>query len=189
VNDIKIDGENYGLEQDGVQVQSGPVLPEWRTEANESSRALKDVIAEKLGVSIVSTVSFGEAEAAAPHEHPEYLTAVPEHDHPFQPHVHMLRDEDEARVKGIEQDVKVTNARLLQITGELRGDILTHDHRGYSSVLHGHDDLKNAIELVDSKLLILSKHEHDTSHAHPEINDLLAQIVRLQGNVRDLTAD
>lgn len=172
------------------QIRQAPIPDDWKVEASVAHRALQDVIAEHEGVVIVSTEATAEVKASggfvpAPHEHPEYMTALPDHQHNFIPHVHLLREEDEKRIAGIEFDAKVDAANLLQITGELRGNLLTHTHRDFAAVGHQHDDLIAELQLTNRKLSVIeaSVPTEVPVHYHPEFYDLREQMDDLKASI------
>lgn len=109
------------------------------------------------------------------HEHPEHTH---EHSHEIQPHIHLMGDDVKERFEEDERIAKINAANILQVTGELRGDILTHEHPGYAAARHGHEDLLAAVDQVDRRVAVQERHVHEDSppHAHAELALLRSDI-------------
>lgn len=190
--DIKIlSDQMYGVEDDsGVQIAQKPIPDELKSLSDTTLRLRLRDIEQMPPVEVAAPLPPTEKPVqVAHHEHPEYLREMPTHSHELHPHGHMLRDEDEKRLAGLEFDSRVQGADLLRVTGELRGDILRHDHPGYSGIGHQHEDVNAIVETLtrraDTQLEHFIKHEHP--HDHPEIAALMEQLVGLRATVNTMS--
>lgn len=185
----------YGKMENGVQVGQAPIPDGLKSLPDSKLRlALRDI--ENLP-EVLTAAPLPPTEKPVPvpyHEHEQ--GPVQPHEHDLIPHIHHLREEDEERVKAIELGSKIRDADLLKITGELRGDILRHEHPGYAAVGHIHTDVAAALESLQRQLLTESKHVHDEApaHRHPEtallddgFADLKATVITLGKMVEGLT--
>ena len=186
--DVKIlNDQMYGVEDDnGVQTAQKPIPDSLKSLPDKKLRLALRELENMPPVEVAEPLPPAEKkEQVAYHEHPEYLLQMPAHSHDLTPHIHLMGDDVKARFEEDEKAAKVTEARLLQLTGELRGDMLTHEHPGYAAVAHTHADLVAAIELTERKLAIQEKHVHEEApaHLHPEFGDIRNDLADLRSTV------
>jgi hypothetical protein len=191
-----LDENTYELLNDkGEQVQQGPVLEEWKQEARTLKKARVDVVAMKLNASVATTVERtsevkGRA-AQAPHEHPEYLSALPEHEHPYAPadHAHPHTHDEFAMFKAA---IEAESQNRFQADKAMEAKYSVHVHPELAQAFHTHEDIYASLNVIRGMVTTveasipkeIQPHQHnDTADA---ISVLRSEITSLRGMVSSL---
>ena len=178
-----IDTERYEvLSYKGEQIQQGTILEEWKAEASSLKRALVEVIAKKLDIPAPPPQRTADVEAKGvllPHEHPQYLAALPEHEHEYATkdhehdwrHVHtdFVDVRKEMAEKALESDSAIR---------DLEGKLAVHRHTEKADAFHEHADVTANLNVLMGRLTAQEGHVHGEvlAHSHQDVIDVIAAL-------------
>lgn len=188
IDDIQILSDSmYGVMEKGVQTLQKPIPEHLKPLSDKKLRLELRRLENMPEVEVAEPLPFEETPApVAYHEHPQYLSEMPTHSHEMQPHIHLMGDDVKERFETNERLAKITEANLLKVTGELRGDMLTHEHPGYAEAGHRHPEVAAALSSLETRISIQEQHTHQTAHEHEEYGQLAQQILRQSEVIRVL---
>lgn len=189
-----LDENTYELLNDaGEQVQQGPVLDEWKQEARSLKKARVDVVAAKLGASVATTVErtadVRPRAGSHPHEHPEYLSALPEHDHDdrYAPAVHE-HPHEHPEINLLRMGIEEESRTRYKADQEQEARYKNHLHPELAQAFHTHEDIYASLNILRGMVSAVEGliPKETQPHVH---NDLVESINLLRSEMHGLRAE
>lgn len=182
-----LDTDRYEVVNDqGVQVQQGAILPEWFSEAARKKRSVVDIIAAKLNVPAPAPTRTAEVKEKPGelilHEHPQYLIALPDHEHADKEHDH---EHGHDEIGELDQKVDEQAIKTASDLRRLSLQLTEHNHHGFAAVDHGHADLVTEMEILGNRLKFIEVVDFSKVARH-EHADLSAEIATLRNDLSAL---